>query len=165
MPYVEPNGIDAIRKKADREKLAKLLQERAVLAYAFSWGRLIERIKVLAPKASEADVVSALFNSVAAFTDDQAKELKAELNEKIADLFTEYDQKTIRHVDPFGRQKDFIMQEGTSTSCPQKRVMEVAVSKYGLNADKLAKAFEDATERKKFVTVQARDVRIVEDAE
>lgn len=161
MPYIPPSTITDV-DRAVRKKLHALLWERAVMTYAFSWEKLIHALIKITESATalpEGELVEILKSCVIAFTEEEAKEHKAILNDKIADIYDDFGVKTLRDSDPFGRIKDYIMQNGTSTSCPQKRVLEIAVSKYGINADKLAQAFEDATIRSPFVTVQARDVK------
>jgi hypothetical protein len=168
VPVVPPSTIAEIPKK-QREKAERLMHERAVLGYAFSYQKLVENITEVVARASEDDFINSshrdeaikqcIQDSIEAYSEDDCKSAKNRLNEKLCALFAENGIKTLRDTDPFGRQKDYILMESASTSCPRDRVIEIAVSKYGIPAKKLAQAFADATVKTPFTTLQARDVK------
>ena len=148
MPVVPPSKLTAIPKK-QRSKFVEDMYERAVANYVFSWKKLMALV----------DDPEALMGCVAAFNDGEAKELRNELNERIAMVMAENGIKTLRDEDPFGRAKDYILQEGVSTSCPRDKVLEIAAREFKIDAAKLSMAFDKATKKTPYVTVQARDVK------
>lgn len=143
-----------------RAKLQALLNERSVLAYAFSWENLHKAVTLISESATsldEAQISTILLQCVAAFSEDDCKELRAQINDRIADTFTDYDIATLLGVDPFGRPKDYILMNGTATSFSQQRAMDIAVSQYSIPAATIAEIFEKATNSKGYTTLQARD--------
>lgn len=104
--------------KSVRAKLTRLLFERAVLGYTFSFSKLAEFL-------SPDDIRQCII----AQTEDDAKKYKAEVNDEITAIYTENGiEKTLRDTDPFGNPKDYIMMEGVATSFSQNRALPVMVA-------------------------------------
>ena len=156
MPYVAPSTLNDIEKK-QRAKLEAAFMERAVLAYAFSWTKLTRMLK--AAGWNQDEIRQRLCSCIAAYRDEDEKALREELNETIAGEFQLSGVSTVRHHDPFGRPKDFIVMQGTSTSFSKQTAMDLLVAECKVPAKKIADIWERATSKSKFTTIQARDVR------
>lgn len=193
MPVVPAATINDL-PKSERKKARELMYERAVLQYYFSYDRLIRGLTLIGVHTEAAN--SLLRDAICAFTDDEVKKVKEELNDKIATLFTNNGiDKTLRFEDPFARPKDYCMYEGVATSFSQNRALPLMVAgvyqwecpeclqevfscvpvcsmckhklvrfpraavKHTLPAEAVTAAFEAATVKTKYVTVQAREVK------
>lgn len=117
MPQVAPATLNDL-PKAERAKAQRLMFERAVLQYRFSFEKLLEHM-------SEED----LQQCVIAWGEDEEKKVKADLNDQLLTIFTNNGiDRTLRFEDPFGRPKDYMAYEGTSTSFSQGRAMPLLVA-------------------------------------
>lgn len=155
--------------KSKREKLKALLDERAVLSYAFSYKRLAKLLDHLDCQ----DIHLELAQCVLAYKEDDAKEIKDELNDRIQGLFLECDLTasetgaiTLNEPDPFGNMRDFVYMKSNSTSFSQSECIAMLVRKFKLDAGKVAAVFADpkVSKKKPFVTVQCRDHKEREDS-
>lgn len=161
MPYVPPSTTKDIDKK-QRVSLTHLLHEKAILGYAFSYEKLRQELWVKLLKRhdmEEDEFVVILQNCVAAFNDEAERKYKDEINDGISAIFSENGIKTLRDSDPFGREKDFIYFESTSSHFSRDKAVEIAVAKYRISAEKMTSILEEATTKRPFVTIQARDVK------
>jgi len=156
MPYEAPSSITDIPAK-QRRKLQQLLHERSVLGYSFSWRALVKVLDAFGLKEEEVAVV--LEQSIAAYTDTEERKIKDELNNEIAAIYEEHGVKSMRDTDPFGRAKDYLYFESTSTSFSKDSAIKIGVSRYKIPAKTMADIFEAATTRKPFVTLQVREVK------
>jgi hypothetical protein len=117
MPYTPAATINDL-PKSERAKFKRLAYERAVLQYAFSYERLSQFMSVEDMK-----------QCVSAWTEDEAKTVKQDLNANLSSIYVENGiDKTLRAPDPFGRPKDFIFMEGRSTSFSQAKAVSLLVS-------------------------------------
>jgi len=130
---------------AEAKKLRKLLFERDVLGYAFSYAALLKLVTSLQPNADESEAVEAIFGCVAACKDDEEKTVKDGLKEKIGEIFLTHDIKAVRHEDPFGRKMDCILYETkTPSRLDQKKMVEMA-PQFKIPTGKLMELMEAAT--------------------
>jgi len=117
MPTVPPNTLNDLPKSVRREA-QRLLFERSVLGYAFSFEQLEKHMSV-------ADIQKCVIS----WKDDELKSVKSDINDRLTSIYTENGiDKTLRDTDPFGRPKDYIMMEGTTVSFSQNRALEIAVA-------------------------------------
>lgn len=131
MPTVPANNIQDI-PKAERSKLEALYFERALLQYRFSYERLIDvmrQVSKAGPGLTVAEFNELLASAIVAWKEEDDKKLKAEINDQITSIYTENGiQKTLRHFDPFGNEKDYIMMDGVATSFSKDRALPLAVA-------------------------------------
>lgn len=165
MPVLPPSTLQDIPKK-DRPKVERMQYERSVLGYAFSFEGLMSNIQTLVTKAVDEktlpdpeEIKEAIKRSVAAFNEDEAKTAKSRLNDKLQGIYLANGIKTLRDVDPFGRRKDYILIESTSTSFKKDEAIEIALKRYRIPAKTMTAIFEAATHKTPFTTMQARDVK------
>ncbi len=153
----------------DRTKLQKLIYERAMLNYTFSYDKLLRAFISAMNKSQQAanlfenitiDEVNILIREcIVAWDDTEAKVVKDDLNDKISAIYTENGiEKTLRHTDPFGNGRDIIMMEGTATSFSKTDAAQIAVADYGIAASDFQEILARATKQTKYVTVQVRKV-------
>lgn len=129
MPVVPPATITDL-PKSERAKAIKLMYERSLMQYYFSYEKLIKLLRELGDTYNDEETLNQrLCDCICAFTEDQAKEIKSELNDKITTIFTNNGiDRTLRYFDPFQRNKDYIMMEGVATSFSQSRALPLMVA-------------------------------------
>jgi len=158
MPNVPSPTLSDIPSK-ERRKLEKLLFERDVLGYAFSYAKLFRLIESLGNYSDE-DIHASLQDCILAFDTPQEDEAKKDLNDRISAILTEHGLKGLRSPDPFGRLMDLSMYE--STSAPRfnrDKAVEIAPS-LGVSTTKILEILERATSPgKTFAAVKVQAVR------
>lgn len=171
MPITLPNEITDIPNKKKRQELTRLMAERSVLAYAFSWERLHKVFcTMLADGNTPPEDIVGIANTrlrhcVAAFDEKTERELKEKINEAILNIYTENGiEKTIRHTDPFGRPIDYIILEGTSSSFNKEKALQWAVA-HGIPAKTFNDMYEYNTSKSKYVTISTRVVKEAKEEE
>lgn len=148
--------------RAQRAELKKLLDERAVMQYTFSYAKLASLLE----KLDCPDIPAALLKCIVAFKEEDAKSTKEGINDDIQALFmeaglaaSESGAITLNEPDPFGRMKDFIYMRSTSTSFSKQACIDMLIRRFKLDAEAVLSVFDHpkVTEKKPFATVQARD--------
>lgn len=157
MPVVPPSTTSDVDRK-QRKKLMSLFAERTVLGYTFSFEKLVKMVRRIDPEVTDEGARKMIESCIIAYTEDETKKLKADINDDIAAIFTENGIKTLRDADPFGNRMDFVYVESTSTSFSSTRCKELA-PKFGIDTDVIVKLLEQSTTKTPFVTVQARRVK------
>ncbi len=145
----------------DRTRLQKIIYERAMLNYTFSYEKLLKAFLMASSLMKyDIDVINnAIRECIVAWDDTEAKAVKDDLNDKISAIYTENGiEKTLRHTDPFGNGRDIIMMEGTSVAFSKIEAAQIAVADYGIAASDFQEILARATTHTKYVTVQVRKV-------
>lgn len=157
MPQVPPATLSDVKDRTQRKDLSKLLHEKEVLGYAFSYRKLCNMIQALDGDPSE------LQDCIVAFNKDQEDLEKDKLNTRIEAILKENKITSMRETDPFGRVKDVLYYSSTSTSFAQSRAIDKA-AKYKIDPAQLKKLFEDPSVTIKTPTtiVVVKDVKETE---
>lgn len=152
MPYVPPADLSAIPKK-HRNKLQAALLERAVLAYAFSWKKLSALLEGAGLPPEE------LQSCIVAYNDEDERKVRDQINEVIAEELAANDLTALRHADPFGRLKDFLLIHSTTSSFSKQTAMDLLVAECRVPAAVVANIWERSTKKSPIIMVQARDAK------
>ena len=151
----EPKMIDALPAK-DKRKLQGLIEERAVLGYAFSYRQLH---KLLAHYISnETELLDALHNCIEAVDDKQEKEAKAGLNDGIAEILQAHELRGVRTADPFGDAIDTAAYSSSTSSLSKTKLVELAPS-YGISTTKMLDLIEKSTTSTEYAAVRITRVK------
>lgn len=147
MPTVPPSTIKDVARD-QRLELKKLSYEAAVLKYSFSYAKLLE--------LADGDT-DAIQRCIVAYTEDEQKVAAEKLKDRIGLILKENKLASVREPDPFGRMKDIVRYDSTSTSRPEAAIIEAAV-KNKVSVDKITKILEEATKKTPITIVSVKDV-------
>ena len=141
MPYIEPLTLNDLPRK-ERDNLRKLLYERDILGYAFSYSKLFA---LLSNYLASDECHEYLQDCILAFDTNQEDQAKSELNDQISAILLENGMTGVRSPDPFGRLMDCTIY--TSTSPPRfnrNKAIELAPS-MGVSTTAIMAILDSAT--------------------
>jgi len=144
--------------KGVRKKLEGLLHERAVLGYAFSYSKLFSLVSQFMENDEAAH--TAIQDCILAIDDESEKDVKKDLNDRIAAIYSENDLSSLRAVDPFGRKMDFLLYESKTASQLSKTKLVEYAPEFGISTKKALSWIEKSTTPgKPYTTLVARGVK------
>lgn len=134
MPNV-PQPTLADVQANQRSKMRKLLNERAVFGYSFSYAELLKTFKALGVD-SEEDANSLMISCILARSDEEAKVVKDDLNFQLQKLMKDNELTGIRETDPSGRTIDCLTYKSkTAARFVKDKAIELAPD-YGISVKK-----------------------------
>lgn len=142
--------------RAQRQKLSKLLFERIVLGYAFSYSKLYKLLESCGMDDEEIRVQ--LSKCILATGDEEEKTVKADLNDQISSIYVQNDIKSLREADPFGRVKDCGVYESKSVILNKSKLIENAPT-FGISTSKIMELIAASTITTPFVAMSVREVK------
>jgi hypothetical protein len=144
--------------KPIRVKLEKLLHEKAVLGYGFSYTKLHKLLADVGVDANEIDPM--LQDCILAVDDASHKDAKTDLNDRISAIYAEEDLKSLRAADPFGRKMDFLLYESkTAPQLSKTKLVEMA-PKFNISTKRAIEWIEaSTTPGKPYIALVARGVK------
>lgn len=147
MPYLPPAELSDLNRK-DRTKLESLLQERAVLGYAFSYTKLHRLLESLVEDAD-----AAIQDCISAVDDDSLKTAKSDLTDRISAIYAENNLSSVLFQDPFGRKMNSCLYESkTGARLNQTKMVESAPGLINVSSAKIQKLIDACTEPGKSYT-------------
>lgn len=157
---VVPSSTLADVPSKERAALKKLLYERAVLGFSFSYSKLF---KLLTShngdkEDPEAAALSDIERCILAHDDTELKGVKQDINDQITALMGAHDIRSLEITDPWETKRRFTYYE-SSTSSLNKNLMVQKGPSLGISTDKVLTLIESCTVTSKYTALRCEKVK------